>query len=329
MKQTFEQYYKDKISEELLNEKLITFGNKRPKYNNIVILAGAGGSGKGFVSEKLIGTSDYKVFNVDDLKDFAKESMILRGRIKRDEYGEEFKGIDVNKLDLKNPDHTSLLHKIMKKTKLEGRQKKAFNDIVKNTNSKFKPNIMFDLQLKDMDDFHEILFDVKQMGYETKNINIVWVLNKLSVALKQNKERDRYVPEDILFTGHSKVALTMKYLMLLGTSLKREGLDGDIWIAFNAKNIDTKLHVEKRKINKEIFKKVGIKPPKNGEMTLSYVKDALLLKIKEKGKPVIDPATASKEIVNKILANNKEVDEKKLQQYLDVSKKIEEYPTLK
>jgi hypothetical protein len=50
-----------------INEALITLANKRPKYNNIVILAGGAGSGKGFINTNLLGIEG-KTFDVDEIK---------------------------------------------------------------------------------------------------------------------------------------------------------------------------------------------------------------------------------------------------------------------
>jgi ABC-type lipoprotein export system ATPase subunit len=59
---------------EYLNEKLITLGNKRPSYNNIVIISGGSGSGKSFVKDKLLGIEG-KSLDVDALKKLAMGSI--------------------------------------------------------------------------------------------------------------------------------------------------------------------------------------------------------------------------------------------------------------
>jgi len=272
-------------------------------------------SGKGFVAEKLIGSSDYKVFDVDALKNMAKNSTIIKRNIKTGKYGEEYKGVDISKLDLsdKTGSNTNLLHMIMKSANIEGKQKEVFKQVLKTSNKETKPNIIFDVTLKDMGKFTELINYTKELGYDPKSINIVWVLNKLEIALEQNDKRDRFVPHNILMSTHSGAQHTMKEIMAMGSSLKTQGLDGDIWIAFNAKGVDSEL----------VFKK-----GENGKK-LSYVKEALLLKIKEKGKSPRDYKKLSVEIANKIIANNKKADPKQIQRYLDVADKIDQYPNLK
>ena len=139
------------ILEDVINEKLITFGNKRPKYGNVVILAGGGGSGKGFIIDKLIGSADYKIFNVDDLKMLAKESKILQNRLSNGDYGEQYKNVKLKELDLtdKSGKPTELLHQIVKDMGLQKKQFKAFKNVMLK-NPKYRPNIIFDVTLKDM-----------------------------------------------------------------------------------------------------------------------------------------------------------------------------------
>jgi len=50
-----------------LDEVLLTFGRKRPRFNQVIVLAGGAGSGKGFVIDNLLGV-DAKVMDVDQIK---------------------------------------------------------------------------------------------------------------------------------------------------------------------------------------------------------------------------------------------------------------------
>lgn len=285
----------------------------------------SGNSGKGFISDKLIGTSDYKVFNVDDLKTMAQKSDLIVKNIKSGKYGDEYKGINISKLDLsdKTGKNTQLLHKILKDANIEGKQKEVFKQSIQGGKSNLKPNIMFDVTLQDMGRFNKIMSYIKDLGYEAENVNIVWVLNKLNIAISQNAKRDRFVPEDILIATHKGASNTMKEIMSMGDDLKKVGLNGDIWIAFNAKDIDSELEFHDDETKKRKKKIDGDK--------LHYLKDALLLKIKEKGKLVKSPEKAAQEIVDKIIANSKGLDKDKvktLNRYKDVKDKLDKYPEL-
>jgi hypothetical protein len=92
---------------EQLLEKLITFGGQAyPRFGNVVIMAGGAGSGKGFVKDQLVGIEG-KVFDVDALKSLAMKAPKILKRVKS-EYG-----IEMDKLDLKNPDDVFTLHQII------------------------------------------------------------------------------------------------------------------------------------------------------------------------------------------------------------------------
>jgi len=117
------------------------------------------------------------------------------------------------------------------------------------------------------------------MGYDKKDIHIVWVINDFKVALKQNRERDRMVPEDILIDTHSGASTTMRKIIDMGPSIKQY-MDGDIWFVFN-----------------KIFVDIKIAKSENGG---EYVTDVNYIKVKEAGKNVMSYDKISDNIKQKI-----------------------------
>jgi dephospho-CoA kinase len=264
--------FKD-ILEENMNEALITFNKKSyPRFGNVVILAGGAGSGKGFVKDKLLGIEG-KTLDVDHLKTLVMASWKLSKKIK-DETGH-----DIKTFDLKKPENVSMLHSIVKKYHLDEKTEKSlFNSIVAQPKDK-KQNIIFDVTLKDITKLNNITHDIVELGYDRKNIHIVWVINKVEIAKIQNKSRERIVPEDILLDTHKGASSTMKDILDMGDNLKKY-MDGDIWFAFNAIGIDS-----------EIAKS------ENGG---SYIKKANYIKVKEAGKKQKSSEELGNEIYNKI-----------------------------
>ena len=101
---SFKEYL---IDQELVEEKLITFGGKAyPKFGNVTILVGGSGSGKGFIIENLLGMEG-KTLDVDAIKKLAMKSTKLAQRIK------EETGHDIKNFDLKNPDNVSKIHVLL------------------------------------------------------------------------------------------------------------------------------------------------------------------------------------------------------------------------
>lgn len=250
-------------SADMLLEKLITFGGKAyPKFGNIVIMAGGAGSGKGFIKDKLVGMEG-KVFDVDELKTLASKAPVIIKRIK-DELGVDLPALASN---LKDPENVGKLHGIMGDyLKLDSKVKKAMYTSIFAADPERKPNIIFDVTLKDLQKLEKITRDASMLGYDKGNIHIVWVVNDIEVAQAQNKARARTVPSEILVNTHRGAANTMGDILNMGKSLKRY-MDGDIVFAFNKVGVDANL----------------AKSGKGG----SYIKDANYFYVKRKGKTPI------------------------------------------
>ena len=65
------------------------------------------------------------------------------------------------------------------------------------------PNIMFDITFKDTDEIDEAMPMLLRAGYQPRDIHITWALTNYHIAVKQNKERDRVVPDDIMIATHT------------------------------------------------------------------------------------------------------------------------------
>ena len=123
------------INEEQLDEKLITYGNRKP-YGQVVFLAGGAGSGKGFAGSHFLDSAGFKVRDVDEMKKQLQRlnrlGKIDVGTIIR-KYGSKIKPKDMEvvqkvfnsetvtgikqtlrNLNLKNPDHVMVLHLLVK-----------------------------------------------------------------------------------------------------------------------------------------------------------------------------------------------------------------------
>jgi predicted kinase len=230
---SFKQYISESFSD--LTEALITFaGQAYPKFGNVVILAGGAGSGKGFVKNKLIGMEGFN-FDVDELKSLSMRTPKLVQKIK-DEFG-----VDPSKLDLKNPIDVAKLHEIIgNELNLDDRRKKAIFTSILTADPSRKPNLIFDVTLKDLRKLQNLSNDVKKLGYDNEKIHIVWIINDIEVAKKQNIERPRQVPVEILVNTHRGASMTMHDIINMGNDLKKY-MDGDIVFAFNKVKIDSEI----------------------------------------------------------------------------------------
>ena len=277
---TFNQHLKEEQElqqyGEILLEKLITFGGKAyPNFGNVVIMAGGAGSGKGFVLSNLVGLEG-KVMDVDELKTAASKSPLIRKRVKAET------GMDIEAIasDLKNPENVGKLHDIIANVlQLDTRKQKVLMRGILGAAPDRKPNLVFDTTLKDLQKLGNLSRMLTDVGYDKKNIHIVWVVNDIEVAKAQNLTRDRTVPAEILVNTHRGASQTMADIVNMGKTLKRY-MDGDVVFAFNKVGVDADLKVS----------------GKGG----SFLKDAQYFYAKRSGKPPTPVAKMEKDIKSKI-----------------------------
>lgn len=258
-----------------LEEALITFGGKAyPNFGNVLIMQGGAGSGKGHVLKNLVGLEG-QVFDVDHLKELQMNSTKFSARVK------EETGIELSKMNLRVPENVSKIHELL--SDVYGITKK--NEQIKFTSLLLqdkdrKPNVIFDVTMKDLRKLESISRNVQELGYKKENIHIVWVLNDLQVQLKQNSKRERVVPEEVLIGTHEGVSLTMNKL-LSDQEVSQKYMDGDIWIQFNKVNVDSTM----------------VKSQNGG----SYIqKGQNYLKVKEQGKKSRTKQQLDAQVIEKI-----------------------------
>jgi len=238
-------------------------------------MAGGAGSGKGFVLSNLVGVEG-KVFDVDELKTLASKTPAIKKRV-ADELGVDIENLAQN---LKDPANVGKLHDIMGDyLNLDKRKERAFYRSVIAAPADRKPNIIFDMTFKELRKLEKVARDAEKLGYDKKNVHIVWVVNDIEVAKQQNQKRARTVPSEILINTHRGAANTMGDIINMGNKLKKY-MDGDIVFAFNKVGVDASL----------------AKSGKGG----SYVKDANYFYVKRAGKAPTSVDKLDKEIRQKI-----------------------------
>lgn len=262
-------------NQQQLNERLLII-NKGKRSGQIVFLAGGAGSGKGFVIKNFMEGNKFKVIDVDAWKEaFLKLSKI------KDDYKE------LSNLNLKNPGDVFKLHMFIKNI---GIKDKTLDLLMRDSKSKVElPNIIFDITLKELTDITNTLPMLLNAGYDPKNIHVVWVLTDYAVAVKQNRSRDRIVPDDILLKTHEGAVDTMHHIISGGVPA---GLDGSIHVVLGGAK------------NTVLFTNPDGTPIKTGKnKDQIVVKDFKYVTVKEPGKR-IDPKSAIMAKVYDWIENN-------------------------
>ena len=270
----------------ILEEALIQLANQKDShFGQVVILAGGAGSGKGTILKNLLDIKG-KVFDVDELK-----SWMTRIPEWRKELQKALPGVDLDKPDwLSNNENVSTAHMVAKKLGIEGRQKNTVFDSVMLADHRRKPNLIFDVTLKEYSKLEDIIKYVTDAGYQKQNIHIVWVLSEMTAAIHNNRTRTRKVREDILIGTHEGASSTMADIVKNGNALRGK-LDGNIVIAFNTVRLEGRSDTE---MTEKLL-------PGNRKAT--YISKALYIFLKKRGQPILSLKDLTAEVRDKLLAS--------------------------
>ena len=256
-----------------LEEKLIMYGQGK-RYGQIVFLAGGAGSGKGFAISNFMEKEKFKIRDVDEWK---------KGFLKLAQTKKQFS--ELKGLQLKNPKDVYKLHMFVKE---KGIKDKSLDLLLRDSNTDRLPNIMFDITMKDASDIGSVLPKLIEAGYDSKNIHLTWVLTNYAVAIVNNRNRERVVPEDIMLLSHEGAAKSM-YDVIKG-KLPR-GLNGAVRVILNNRE-NTIPYVDPE-----------TKKPMKTEQGDILVKDFTYLTFKKEGKSMGPESGVKKQLLGWISSN--------------------------
>ena len=106
---------------------------------------------------------------------------------------------ELRNLQLRNPKDVYKLHMFVKE---KGIKDRSLELLLRDSNATRLPNIMFDITMKDAGDITDVLPQLLAAGYDPKNIHLTWVLTNYAIAIQNNRNRERVVPEDIMLLSH-------------------------------------------------------------------------------------------------------------------------------
>ena len=244
------------------------------RYGQIVFLAGGAGSGKGFAISNFMEKEKFKIRDVDEWKKAFKTLADTRGAYP-----------EIQRLKLSNPKDVYKLHTFVRG---KGIKDKTLDLLLKDANSDRLPNIIFDITMKDANDIEDILPKLIEAGYDSKNIHLTWVLTNYAVAIVNNRNRERVVPEDIMLLSHEGAAKSM-YQVIKGKIPK--GLNGGVRVILNNRE-NTIPYVDPE-----------TKKPMKTEQGDILVKDFTYLTFKKEGKSVGPESGVKKQLLGWISAN--------------------------
>ena len=256
-----------------LEEKLIMYGQGK-RYGQIVFLAGGAGSGKGFAISNFMEKEKFKIRDVDEWK---------KGFLKLAQTKKQFS--ELKGLQLRNPKDVYKLHMFVKEI---GIKDKSLELLLRDANTNRLPNIMFDITMKDANDITDVLPKLIEAGYDSKNIHLTWVLTNYAVAIVNNRNRERVVPEDIMLLSHEGDAKSM-YNVIKGKIPR--GLNGGVRVILN--NRENTIPYVDPETNKMVRTRQGD----------ILIKDFTYLTFKKEGKTVAPESDIKKQLMGWIASN--------------------------
>lgn len=286
------------LGDVLVEKQIIIHGTKGKRYGNIIFLAGGGASGKGFATSNFLEGDIYKIRDID----WYKDAFIKLDNLKK-------KYPEVRNLDLSTPGDVGKLHAFVAQKKIKS---KTLNLLLADLKESRLPNILFDITFQYINKVVEPTRKLIELGYNPKDINLVWVLTNYKVAVAQNREpsRGRIVPEDILLQSHEGAALNMHDLVTKGVKgLDRKTMDGEINVILGGKDhtvfwTDKEGKPIKTKPSADAYRKIyGKEPPEDFLKPQPIIKDFKYLKVKQKGKPVSDNKEVQHQLYTWIMQN--------------------------
>ena len=263
-----------------LTEKQIIVG-KGAKYGQVIFLAGGAGSGKGFAVNNFLEGSKFRVRDVDEWK-----KAFLRIAILKNKYSE------LRRLDLRRPKDVYKLHMFVKE---KGIKDKTLDLMLTQAKSGKLPNLIFDVTMKDKEDITKVLPLLMGVGYNPRNVHLIWVLTNYHIAILQNKDpkRGRIVPDDIMLQTHEGAAGTMWSFINAGTPAT---LDGSVHVILGGRK-----HT--------VFWKDQDGNELDGSLKNKYGKDRVVIKdfkyitMKDTGKNMTDETSMKKLLLTWIREN--------------------------
>ena len=246
-------------------------------------MAGGAGSGKGFAIQYFLEGNKFKVRDVDEWK----QSLLKIAALKK-------KYPKIRRLDLRRPKDVAKLHDFVEE---KGIKDKTLSLMLSQAKRGRLPNIIFDITLKKKENITKVLPLLMEVGYSPRDIHLVWVLTNYYIAVQQNKDRDRIVPDDILLDTHEGASNTMWNFINAGTPAT---LDGSVHVVLGGKKHT--VFWKHPKTGREMS-------PKDGGSVL--IKDFKYMTVKDTGKNMKDENALKSEILSWIQDNAPKTDKTK------------------
>lgn len=211
--------------------KIITLGGVMyPHFNNVVVVVGGIGTNKKNVVNNML-SIEGRVFSDDKLIKMGLRSKSTNNRSKVDW------GVELHNLQPSNSTDMKIIRDcIIEWSGVERKQQNYMSRCVRNLSHDRKPNIIFKDSAKDGVGLINTAWNLGSMGYDNKNVHIVWVLEDVNVVKERNtKTNGDFYDDNRLISSHERVAKFMSDLITGEVDIPKY-MDGDIWIVFDHSN---------------------------------------------------------------------------------------------
>lgn len=219
--------------------------NKGANYGQIIFLVGGAGSGKSTAIRNLIDASKYKTVNPDDVK------RLMQKAAKAGFKGyEELKGVDPN-----TPEGSQIMHALMLNKRLSSKMTKKLFSLDKRSPD-LLPNLLFDRTFSYAGEIEKFSKRLYGAGYKPENMHIVFVYTDVDVAIQQNKNRARTLPDEVII--RSAQGAKKNFMDLVFARLKGAAVNGEYYMIMRDRYLKIKESGKRLDRAGEIARKLGI-----------------------------------------------------------------------
>lgn len=235
-----------------INEKLIQTPPKTPNEGQVIVMAGAAGSGKNFVIDNFTDISNkFKLLDIDEIQHLIIRSKIIFKRFREYLVNTSSPYRNYSDQDLKDPsmfkdsEFTDTLYNFMIENKIPQTKLGVFLKV--NKNRDHLPNIVLNTTFGNTQSIENKLDVIMDAGYKPENVHLIWVVTTMDESLSRNLARERTVAAQFVKQNYRNVVDNIRGLLGKDQGVFKDYIGGNVWAVVNLKEM-TQYYKDKKTI---------------------------------------------------------------------------------
>lgn len=219
-------------------EKQIITPPKTPNEGQVIVMAGAAGSGKNYTIQKYTDINQkFKVLDIDEIKFLILKSDKIFNRFKKFLKDVEAPYADFTDSDLKSKSilkdtiFVDYLYEFMNLTGIPRNRLGVF--LRAGQNKDRLPNVLLNTTFSNTSALDEKLLVLLESGYRPENVHLIWVFASREKSMARNLTRDRTVSDEYLERSFMDSLKNIKSFVTGGVGDLNKKIKGKMWAVIN------------------------------------------------------------------------------------------------